>query len=84
MLSEREVTRTSKFLSLVLRHAPAQIGIVLDEQGWIDVAVLLAQLGAHGQPLSPAELAHIVETSPKQRFKFSDDRTKSAPARATP
>lgn len=74
MLSEKETTRISKFLSLVLRHEPAQIGIVLDEQGWTDVAALLTQLGAHGQPLSPEQLVHIVETSPKQRFRFNDDR----------
>lgn len=75
MLSEKETTRASKFLSLVLRHEPAQIGIVLDEQGWTDVAVLLTQLWTHGQPLSLEQLAHIVETSPKQRFKFNEDRT---------
>ncbi|MDQ2770786.1 MAG: RNA 2'-phosphotransferase [Bacteroidota bacterium] len=76
MLSEKETTRHSKLLSLVLRHDPAHLGITLDEQGWTDVARLLAQLQAHEQPLSPAELAFIVDTSPKQRFRFSDDRTR--------
>ncbi|MGI4885475.1 MAG: RNA 2'-phosphotransferase [Janthinobacterium lividum] len=75
MLSEKETIRISKFLSLVLRHEPAQIGIVLNEQGWTDVAALLTQLGAHGHLLSFEQLAHIVETSPKQRFKFNDGRT---------
>ncbi len=74
MLSEKETTRASKFLSLVLRHEPVQIGIALDEQGWTDVVALLVQLGAHGQPLCFEDLTYIVETSPKQRFKFSDDR----------
>ena len=76
MLSEKETTRASKFLSLVLRHEPAQIGIVLDEQGWTSVEALLKQLGTHSQPLNFEQLVHIVETSPKQRFKFSDDRTR--------
>ena len=75
MLSEEEITRRSKLLSLVLRHDPAHIGIVLDEQGWTAVAALLAQLRHHGQPMSFEQLAHIVETSPKQRFRFNDDRS---------
>ena len=29
--------QTSKFLSLVLRHEPERIGIVLDEAGWVSV-----------------------------------------------
>ncbi|MCP3654226.1 MULTISPECIES: RNA 2'-phosphotransferase [Herbaspirillum] len=32
----------SKFLSLVLRHKPDVLGLVLDPQGWIPVADLLA------------------------------------------
>jgi putative RNA 2'-phosphotransferase len=34
--------RISKFLSLVLRHDPARIGLVLDSAGWVDVDALLA------------------------------------------
>lgn len=76
MLSEKETTRRSKLLSLVLRHDPAHIGIVLDEQGWTDVAALLTQLAAHKQPLSFEELVYIVETNAKQRFRFDDDRSR--------
>jgi len=36
--------RTSKFLSLVLRHEPEKIGIELDAQGWRPVADLLRPL----------------------------------------
>jgi putative RNA 2'-phosphotransferase len=75
MLSEKETTRASKFLSLILRHQPDLIGITLDEQGWTDVATLLTKARAHGQKLGFDELAYIVETSPKQRFRFNDDQT---------
>jgi RNA:NAD 2'-phosphotransferase (TPT1/KptA family) len=74
MLSEKETTRRSKLLSLVLRHDPAHIGLSLDEQGWANVPTLLAQLAKHQQPLTLEELEYIVKTSPKQRFRFSDDR----------
>jgi putative RNA 2'-phosphotransferase len=75
MLTEKETTRYSKFLSLVLRHQPELIGITLDEQGWTDVATLLTKAQAHGQKLSFEQLAYIVETSPKQRFRFNEDQT---------
>ena len=76
MLTEKETTRYSKFLSLVLRHQPELIGITLDEQGWTNVATLLTKAQAHGQKLSFEQLAYIIETSPKQRFSFNDDHTR--------
>ena len=48
----------------------------MDEQGWTDTAALLAQLKAHGQPLSLEQLAYIVEISPKQRFRFNEDQSR--------
>ena len=29
-----DLTKTSRFLSLILRHKPEVIGITLDEHGW--------------------------------------------------
>jgi putative RNA 2'-phosphotransferase len=68
--------RTSKLLSLVLRHEPGRIGVTLDEAGWTDVDALLAAFAAHGHPLTRDELEHIVATSDKQRFALSADRTR--------
>ena len=51
--------RNSKFLSLVLRHDPARIGITLDDAGWTEVATLLAASAAHGVKLTRDELATI-------------------------
>lgn len=65
--------KLSKFLSLVLRHDPARIGITLDSAGWTDVAALLAAAAAHGTSITRAQLAEIVATSDKQRFALSPD-----------
>jgi putative RNA 2'-phosphotransferase len=65
--------QTSKFLSLVLRHAPERIGIVLDEQGWTSVDDLIAKANAAGVALDRATLDKIVATSDKQRFTLSSD-----------
>lgn len=63
----------SKFLSLVLRHKPESIGVQLDENGWVDVDVLLAALTTHGRPLSRTELDRLVKENDKQRFAFNHD-----------
>jgi uncharacterized protein (TIGR02452 family) len=68
--------RISKFLSLVLRHQPARIGITLDDAGWTDVDALLAACAAHGVTITRAELDEVVATSDKQRYAFSEDRTR--------
>ena len=65
--------RASKFLSLVLRHNPALVGITLDEAGWTDVATLLTACAAHGVSISRAELDALVASSDKQRFALSSD-----------
>jgi putative RNA 2'-phosphotransferase len=76
MLSEKETIRISKFLSLVLRHKPEIIGLMLDEQGWTPVAELLQKLKAKGFHINHDQLQHVVETNNKRRFAFSDDGTK--------
>jgi putative RNA 2'-phosphotransferase len=66
-------TKTSKFLSLVLRHKPETIGLTLNEAGWAPVSDLLAGCARHGIHLSRAELKELVANSDKQRFALSDD-----------
>ena len=72
-MNEKEKKRISKFLSLVLRHQPEQIGLRLDKQGWAEVDALLLKSGAHGIPFDLDMLKEIVETNDKKRFAFSAD-----------
>lgn len=41
------LTNTSKFISLILRHKPETIGISLDEHGWANVDELIAGIRHH-------------------------------------
>ena len=72
-MNEKQRTKTSKLLSLVLRHKPEFIGIQLDESGWTDVAALLFALAHKGSLISREELQEIVDTSEKKRFALSED-----------
>lgn len=71
-MKDRHV-RTSKFLSLVLRHQPEKIGLTLDREGWVPVSRLLEALEAHGRRVTPDELREVVRANDKQRFSFSAD-----------
>jgi putative RNA 2'-phosphotransferase len=72
-MTEKELIRTSKFLSLILRHEPERVGLKLDEAGWVGVEELLKAVNHHGISLTPDQLKQIVATSDKKRFAFSGD-----------
>jgi putative RNA 2'-phosphotransferase len=72
-MTEKETIKTSKFLSLILRHEPERVGLKLGEAGWVDVAELLEAINRNGTALTLDQLKHIVATSDKKRFAFSDD-----------
>lgn len=69
-------TRYSKFLSLVLRHKPDEVGITLDPQGWTDVPTLLTALQKKGYSFTLELLGRIVAENNKKRFEFNADQTR--------
>lgn len=72
MVSEKQQTHISKFLSLVLRHKPETIGIQLDQNGWIDISELIEKSNKYGVQFDIETLNHIVATNSKNRFAFND------------
>ena len=68
------LTRTSRYISLILRHKPETIGITLDEHGWADVDELIAGV-SRTHPLTMELLEEIVRTDEKQRYSFNGDKT---------
>ena len=72
MISDKQITHISKFLSLVLRHQPETIGIQLDQNGWTDAAELIEKANNYGIKFDREILNHIVATNSKKRFAFND------------
>ena len=70
-MEKNNLTKTSKFISLILRHKPETIGIKLDEHGWADVEDLLKDVD-----IDFSTLEQIVKEDEKGRYSFSDDKTK--------
>lgn len=76
MISEKQLTHISKFLSLVLRHQPETIGIKLDQNGWTDVNELIEKANNNGVTFDREILNHIVATNSKKRFAFNENLDK--------
>jgi putative RNA 2'-phosphotransferase len=72
-MNDKEKIRTSKFLSLILRHEPERVGLQLGDAGWVAVDELLAAVNRNGVALTIDGLKHIVATCNKKRFAFSED-----------
>jgi len=70
------MSNLSRFLSLVLRHKPETANITLDENGWVNVDVLLKSLNNLGKEVDREALEEMVATNNKKRFAFSEDGTK--------
>ncbi len=68
------LTKTSKYLSMILRHRPEAAGICLDEHGWARVDELIAGI-RKTQKFNMEMLEEIVQTDNKQRYSFNEDRT---------
>lgn len=72
----KDLKHISKFLSLVLRHKPEEIGIEMDPNGWVDVDELIEKCSKKGRKFSFETLEEVVETNDKKRFTFNDDFSK--------
>lgn len=78
MKEQKNLTKISKFLSLILRHSPQTVGIKIDRKGgWTDVPTLIQKVNQHGKcHLNMEILEEIVRTDEKQRYSFNQNKTK--------
>jgi putative RNA 2'-phosphotransferase len=76
-VSTNDQKRTSKFLSLLLRHRPELIGIRLDHSGWVDIDDLLDAMKRHGRALHREDLMEIVKADLKGRYAIVGNRIRA-------
>lgn len=72
-MTQNRNTQLSKYLSLILRHQPESISLVLDANGWANVGELLQKAKVK---FSFEELEEVVASNEKRRFSFNEDKTK--------
>ena len=69
-----KLRKTSKFISLILRHKPETIGISVDEHGWAVVDDLISGINENSRHRINREiLEEIVRTDEKQRYSFDEE-----------
>jgi putative RNA 2'-phosphotransferase len=68
----------SRTVSHALRHAPADYGLQLDEDGWVALADVVEALRERGFPgLAPADVEAMVEGAVKKRHEIAEGRIRA-------
>lgn len=75
-MQEEKHIKLSRFLSLILRHKPEEIGLILDNQGYLEVEKLLQGINNTGRKIDKDILDEIVASDNKQRYSYNYDGTK--------
>jgi putative RNA 2'-phosphotransferase len=75
-ISDKQLVRLSKWISLRLRHDPAGIGLAVDPAGWAAVDDLIAASARHGVRFDRAALETVVAQNDKRRFEFDETGTR--------
>jgi len=66
-----DLVKKSKYLSKLLRHKPEDAGLIMEDDGWVELAQLISNT-----ELSLPLIDDIVGQNDKQRFEFNADKTK--------
>ena len=78
LLSAERRTRLSKFMSGVLRHFPADVGLELGDRGWAEYDALVETVTNRYSWVKPDHVTAIIETDPKGRFERDSGRVRAA------
>ncbi len=73
-MDSNKKNKISKFLTYVLRHRPETIDLKLDEYGWANVDEIISK-ASEREDFTVDDIINIVETCPKQRFRFNENKT---------
>lgn len=74
---DQRLQQISKFLSLVLRHEPHRIGILLDQNGWTNLQELSKKLAQVFPDITLSDIQEIVRTDPKKRYSIQESRVRA-------
>ena len=69
-------SKISKYISLILRHKPEEIGLKLDEHGYLSVLDLIEGINKSYEGFSMNDLERIVKEDSKGRYSFNEDKSK--------
>lgn len=73
MGNQKNLTKISKYMSMILRHRPEVIGLTLDPHGWADVKALIRGIQGKYPEFNRKTLEEIVKSDEKQRYSFDQN-----------
>lgn len=73
-MSEKHV-KLSRYLSYLLRHNPGDLGLTLDDNGYVKVNKLLKNMNESGKVITKQMLNEIVQTDEKNRYSYNENET---------
>ena len=74
-MNKNNIIKTSKFLSLILRHKPQTIGLKLDAHGWVDIDEIIEK--SKVIKLTKEIIDEIVAQNNKQRFIIEGNKIRA-------
>jgi putative RNA 2'-phosphotransferase len=75
-----DVVRLSRMMAYALRHHPEEFGLVLDEEGWVEVEALVQALRkrrVEWRDVQREDFARVIEQSEKKRYEMRGDKIRA-------
>ena len=82
-LDAKTERRVSKFISLLLRHRPGELGLEMDAAGWVPADALLAGLRTQ-YDIAMADIEAIVAADEKGRYTLADGMIRANQGHSVP
>lgn len=77
MLTDEQTERLGRFISGALRHFPDDLGLAMDQHGWVDVGVLCDTMKTRYKWANKEKLFSIIESDEKGRYEIKANKIRA-------
>src|SRR3990172_6659106 len=76
LLNDEQTERLGRFISGALRHFPDDLGLAMNQHGWVDLDVLCDAMKTRYKWANKEKLLSIVESDAKGRYEIQGRKTR--------
>lgn len=77
ILSDEQTERLGRFISGALRHFPDDLGLAMNQHGWVDVDVLVDAMRTRYKWSNKEKLFSIIESDEKGRYEVKGNKIRA-------
>ncbi len=77
ILNDEQTERLGRFISGALRHFPDDLGLAMNQHGWVDVDVLVDAMKTRYKWSSKEKLFSIIESDEKGRYEIKGNKIRA-------